>query len=221
MVTLAEIQDSSARKVARSHSTCILSFDLIGQHQNKREYVTENRFAARVRRSYFSEQRPEMRLLFAGYHLTATPVQQFEMNKGQRTVSLFLITCFCHITAGREVVISVARDRLRNNMPCICGIICERKMTICRSLFRSERSFLMQHKRGEILAWKVYLQFILGLILDKPVLTACMRESSLYQVPRLGSKQRLSAAVCIKFLYKIKMRFSEVFLKCPLSASIE
>ena len=48
-------------------------------------------------------------------------------------------------------------------------------MTICRSLFRSERCFLMQHKRGEILTWKVYLQFILGLILDKPVLTACMR----------------------------------------------
>ena len=29
------------RQVARSHSSCILSFDLIGQHQNKRFYVTE------------------------------------------------------------------------------------------------------------------------------------------------------------------------------------
>ena len=53
---------------ARSHSSCILSFNLIGQHQNKRFCVTENRFAARVRRRYFSEgekRRPEMRLLFA------------------------------------------------------------------------------------------------------------------------------------------------------------
>ena len=67
---LAEIQDTSAREVARNHSSCILSFDLIGQHQNKRFYVTENRFAARVRKRYFSEGekgRPEMRLLFAGY----------------------------------------------------------------------------------------------------------------------------------------------------------
>ena len=30
-----------AREVARSHSSCILSFDLIGLHQNKRFYVTE------------------------------------------------------------------------------------------------------------------------------------------------------------------------------------
>ena len=29
------------REVARSHSSRILSFDLIGQHQNKRFYVTE------------------------------------------------------------------------------------------------------------------------------------------------------------------------------------
>ena len=41
MVTLAEIQDTTAREVARSHSSCILSFDLIGQHENKRFYVTE------------------------------------------------------------------------------------------------------------------------------------------------------------------------------------
>ena len=31
-----QIQDTSAREVARSHSSCILSFDLIGLHQNKR-----------------------------------------------------------------------------------------------------------------------------------------------------------------------------------------
>ena len=34
LVTLAEIQDTPAREVGRSHSSCILSFDLIGQHQN-------------------------------------------------------------------------------------------------------------------------------------------------------------------------------------------
>ena len=41
LVTLAKIQDTPAREVARSHSICILSFDLIGEHQNKRFYVTE------------------------------------------------------------------------------------------------------------------------------------------------------------------------------------
>ena len=33
--------DTPAREVVRSHSSCILSYDLIGQHQNKRFYVTE------------------------------------------------------------------------------------------------------------------------------------------------------------------------------------
>ena len=46
-------------------------------------------------------------------------------------------------------------------------------------------------------------------------------QSSLLQAPRVGSGRRLSAAACEKFLYKIKMRFSKVFLKCPVSASIE
>ena len=41
LVILSKIQDTSAREVARSHSSCILSFDLIGLHQNKRFYVTE------------------------------------------------------------------------------------------------------------------------------------------------------------------------------------
>ena len=36
-----KVQDISMREVARSHSNCILSFDLIGQHRNKRFYVTE------------------------------------------------------------------------------------------------------------------------------------------------------------------------------------
>ena len=41
LVTLAEIQETSAREVARSHLSCILSFDLTGQHQHKMFYVTE------------------------------------------------------------------------------------------------------------------------------------------------------------------------------------
>ena len=38
---LAKIQDTPAREVARGHSSCILSFDLIDQHQSKRFHVTE------------------------------------------------------------------------------------------------------------------------------------------------------------------------------------
>ena len=41
LVTLPKIQDTPAHEVERSHSSCILSFDLIGEHQNKRFYVTE------------------------------------------------------------------------------------------------------------------------------------------------------------------------------------
>ena len=41
LVTLAKIQDTPAGEVASSHSSCILSFELIGQHQNKRFHVTE------------------------------------------------------------------------------------------------------------------------------------------------------------------------------------
>ena len=36
-----QIQDTAAREVARSPSSCILSFALIGQHQNKSFYVME------------------------------------------------------------------------------------------------------------------------------------------------------------------------------------
>ena len=88
-------------------------------------------------------------------------------------------------------------------MPCPCGIIYERKIIICRSLFRCERCFLMQHKRGEILALIVYLLRNLGLVLEKPVWAACIR----FSAPRLSS----ASAVCEKFLNEIKMRFSEVF----------
>ena len=41
LVTLTEIQHTSVREVVRSHSSSVLSFDLTGQHQNKRFYVTE------------------------------------------------------------------------------------------------------------------------------------------------------------------------------------
>ena len=41
LVSLTKIQDTPASEVARIHSSCILSFDLIGQHQKKRLYVTE------------------------------------------------------------------------------------------------------------------------------------------------------------------------------------
>ena len=41
IVTLAKIQDTPAREVAMSHSKCILSFDLIGEHQSKMFYVRE------------------------------------------------------------------------------------------------------------------------------------------------------------------------------------
>ena len=58
---------------------------------------------------------------------------------------VLFITCICHITAGRSRYFSSAWH-LRNNMPCMCGIIYERKITICRSLFRPERCFLMQSR---------------------------------------------------------------------------
>ena len=41
LVTLAKIQDTPARKVARNHSSFVLCFNLISQHKNKRFYVTE------------------------------------------------------------------------------------------------------------------------------------------------------------------------------------
>ena len=41
LVTLTKIQDTPASEVARIHSSCILSFDLIGWHQNERLNVTE------------------------------------------------------------------------------------------------------------------------------------------------------------------------------------
>ena len=51
LVTLAKIQDTPARNAARSRSSCIISFDLIGQGQNKRFYVTEIVFVGREART--------------------------------------------------------------------------------------------------------------------------------------------------------------------------
>ena len=60
---------------------------------------------------------------------------------------------------------------LRKNMPCMWGIIDNRRITIWRNLYRSEHCFFMQRKEVRLIfAWKVYL-CNLGLILDKPVLT--------------------------------------------------
>ena len=78
------------------------------------------------------------------------------MDKG-RLVSYHMRLSHHHSSRSRDYS---RAWRLRNNMLCMCGIILERKIrkiTIRRSLFRSEHCFFMQHKRGEILAWKVYL----------------------------------------------------------------
>ena len=61
LVTLAKIQDTSAREVARSHSSCILSFDLIGQKSKQKILRHGNRFAARVCRRYFRRERSDDR----------------------------------------------------------------------------------------------------------------------------------------------------------------
>ena len=52
-----------------SHSSCILTFDVIGEHQNKSFYVTEivlSLVFADVILSEGEKRRPEMRLQFAG-----------------------------------------------------------------------------------------------------------------------------------------------------------
>ena len=59
MVTLAKIQDTPARNAARSHSSCIISFDLIGQGQNKRFYVKEIVLPLRFADIIFGRERSE------------------------------------------------------------------------------------------------------------------------------------------------------------------
>ena len=70
LVTLAKIQDTPAREVAMSHSRCNLSFDLIGEHQNKRLYVTEIILSLMFADVFFRRERSDDRkydLRFAGY----------------------------------------------------------------------------------------------------------------------------------------------------------
>ena len=58
-----------AREVAMSHSSCILTFDVIGEHQNKSFYVTEivlSLVFADIILSEGEKRRPEMPLQFAG-----------------------------------------------------------------------------------------------------------------------------------------------------------
>ena len=59
LVTLAKIQDTPARNAARSHSSCIISFDLIGQGQNKRFYVKEIVLPLRFADVIFRRERSE------------------------------------------------------------------------------------------------------------------------------------------------------------------
>ena len=59
LVTLAKIQDTPARNAARSHSSCIISFDLIGQGQNKRFYVKEIVLPLRFADIIFRRERSE------------------------------------------------------------------------------------------------------------------------------------------------------------------
>ena len=59
LVTLAKIQDIPARNAARSHSSCIISFDLIGQGQNRRFYVKEIVLPLRFADIIFRRERSE------------------------------------------------------------------------------------------------------------------------------------------------------------------
>ena len=66
--SLQEDQVFSA-EVAMSHSSCILSFVLIGENQNKRFYVTEIVFAAHIHSPLFwggEKRQGEICLQFTG-----------------------------------------------------------------------------------------------------------------------------------------------------------
>ena len=67
---IAKVQDTPARDVARSHSSCILSFDLTGQRRNKSFYVADIvlplGFADVIFRRERSDDQKYIRLLFAG-----------------------------------------------------------------------------------------------------------------------------------------------------------
>ena len=85
LVTLAKIQDTPAREDARSHSSCILSFDLIGQHQNKRFHVTEIVLLFGFAGVIFRRERSDDRKYVCGSQAIHTPVNDFFLHtKGRR-----------------------------------------------------------------------------------------------------------------------------------------
>ena len=77
-----------------------------------------------------------------------------------------------------------------------------RKITICRSLFRSECCFLVLYIRGEILAWIVCLLYVIS--------RAYFRQTSVARVhPVLGPRLRF-----VKYFYmKLKCDFKKCLLK--------
>ena len=72
LVTLADIQDTSAREVARSHLSCILSFDLIGEHKDKRFYVMEIELPRGFADVIFRRQRSDNRKCVSVRRLAVT-----------------------------------------------------------------------------------------------------------------------------------------------------
>ena len=113
---------ASAR--TRSHSSYILSFDLINQRQNKRFTSRKSfLFAARVRRRYFSEgekRRPEIRLRFAGYTCGAFEVNTafcFQPLSSSGSISetdycfrdLVHLICM-HVHTNKDIVMSKCLD---------------------------------------------------------------------------------------------------------------
>ena len=61
LVICAKIQDIPASDIVRSHSRCILSFDLISQGQNERFYVTEIVLLLRFADIIFRRERSDNR----------------------------------------------------------------------------------------------------------------------------------------------------------------
>ena len=55
------MQDTPAREVEMSHSSCILPFDLIGEHPNKRLYVTEIVLSLTLPDVFFRRERSDDR----------------------------------------------------------------------------------------------------------------------------------------------------------------
>ena len=73
VIDLSKIQDTSAREVARSHSSCSLSFDLIGLHQNKRFYVTEIVLSLGFADAIFRRERSDDRKCVCGSQAMQCP----------------------------------------------------------------------------------------------------------------------------------------------------